>query len=592
VAIPDELIEEIRERTDIIQVIGENVQLKKAGVNWKGLCPFHQEKTPSFHVNPVRRSFYCFGCQKKGDVFNFVMELQGKSFFEVVRELAARAQILLPEKPESPEQRERRSERERLFELNKKVARFYRGHLDLGWRYLKSRGIGEQIAEQFQLGCAPNEWDALARFLEAEKVHVQLPQTLGLIAPRQSKGGYYDKFRNRLMCPVILPAGEVAGFSGRTLGADQPDVPKYMNSPESAVYRKSQLLFGLHAARPAFHKKGRALLVEGNFDVIAMHQAGFDETVAPLGTALTADQVEVLRRLSDSVVVCFDGDKAGRAAALRAIPLLMSAGVKAKVAKLPDGEDPDTLVRKQGPAALEKAIADARSLVDAFVDHLWFQTDADRSPETRAENLKEAAALVASVQDRALQITLTDHLASMFEVSRDSVRALINSGSPAPGRASQAAPPAPAQVVKTEPPPAAELKLFAILSDHPDLAEAADQLGIGSLLTDTRLRDMYLAARKGRSFLDAAPSDIRDLVAREVLSGSWSRVPNPRRSLEEAVRNLEVDRLLGEAERLSHAVKDAQRRGDATLVRELHLKHFETRKRAEELKRRPEEEPR
>jgi DNA primase len=591
--IPDELIEEIRERTDIIQVIGESVQLKKSGINWKGLCPFHQEKSPSFHVNPARHSFYCFGCQKKGDVYNFLMELHGKSFGEVVRELAARVQVVIPERPESPQDRERRSERERMFDVNRIAARFYRDRLEAGWKYLRSRGIGEQIAETFQLGCAPDDWDQLARHLEQEKVSIGLATQLGLIAPRKGGGGHYDKFRHRLMCPVILPAGEIAGFSGRTLGSD-PEIPKYTNSPESPIYRKSHLLFGLHAARPAFHKKGRAILVEGNFDVVAMHQAGFTETVAPLGTALTPEQVEVLRRLADTVLLCFDGDKAGRAAVLRAIPMLVTAGIESKVVRLPEGEDPDTLVRKGGPEALEKALGEARPVVDAFLDDIWFRTE--RSAEQRSAALKESAPLLASVSDPIRREVLIDQFSRALGVEARVVKMVIQSGSAAGPRATQtAAPPAgPPPAARLAPPPSMELKIFGILSDHPDLAEAADKLGIGSLLTDVRLRDMYLAARKGRSFLDAAAPDIRDLVAREVLSGQYVGVKDPRRLLAEAAQNLQVERLIDETQRLARAAEDAARRGDdAALVRELQLKKFETEKRAKELRaKRPEEEPR
>jgi DNA primase len=596
--IPDEVVGDIRDRIDIVAVIGEHVQLKKAGVNWKGLCPFHQEKTPSFHVNPPRRTFYCFGCQKKGDVFSFLMELGGKSFAEVVRELAGRAGVTIPERPMSPEEQARRSERGRLHDVNATAAAYYRSVLGdgrsgtNGRAYLEGRGIGPEVAAAFQLGLAPDAWDGLVRHLEQRKVPLEPALVVGLVARRSSGSGHYDRFRNRIMCPVILPGGEIAGFSGRTLAKDDPETPKYMNSPENPVYKKSQLLFGLNAARPSFARKGRAVLVEGNFDVVALHQAGFTETVAPLGTALTAEQVETLRRLAPSVVLCLDGDKAGRAAALRAIPLLVAAGVDARVAALPEKEDPDSFVRRHGAAALEELLGRAPSAIDHFLDEIWYRSD--RSAEARSAALHEAAPLITAVADEVKRDIVIQQFARALDVETRVVRMALKSGS----RTSELGPPAPdprpeARGPKAEaPPPPAELKLFAILADHPDLLPDAEHLGIRSLLTDARLRDMYSRRLSGQSFLDAAPQDISDHVARAVLSGAYAAVSSPRRTLLDAVRMLRSEQLELELARLHRAAKDANRRGDTTLERELTRKYVETRKHAEDLKRRPEEEPR
>ena len=588
--IPDEVVSEIRDRIDIVAVIGEHIQLKKAGVNWKGLCPFHQEKTPSFHVNPPRHTFYCFGCQKKGDVFAFLMEIGGKSFGEVVRELAGRVGVVIPERPMSPEEQARRSERSRLFDVNALAAAYYRGVLGdgrqgaAGRAYLEGRGIGAEVAAAFQLGLAPDGWDGLLRHFEQRRIPLEPALLLGLVARRSSGSGHYDKFRNRLMCPVILPAGEIAGFSGRTLANDDPETPKYLNSPENPIYKKSQLLFGLHAARPSFAKRGRAILVEGNFDVIALHQAGFTETVAPLGTALTAEQVESLRRLAPSVVLCLDGDKAGRAAALRAIPILVAAGVDARVVALPDKEDPDSFVRSRGAAALEDRVAHAPSAIDHFLEEIWYRSD--RSAEARAAALREAAPLIAALgADSIKRDIVIQQFARALDVESRVVRMAL-AARPAP------AAPTPAPAPAAPPPPSAELKVFAILADHPDLVAEADQLGIRSPLTDARLRDMYSRRLSGQSFLDAAPQDISDHVAREVLSGAYAAVPNPRRTLMDAVRMLRSEHMEQELARLHRAAKDANRRGDTTLERELTRKYVETRKHAEDLKRRPEEEPR
>jgi DNA primase len=587
--IPDEVVSEIRERADIVSIVGEHVQLKKSGINHKGLCPFHHEKTPSFHVNGARRTFYCFGCQKKGDVFSFLMELQGKSFTEVVREMAERAGVVIPERPASPEEQARRSERSRLLEVNAAAAAFYRGLLAdragaAARMYLAKRGIGDEVAATFQLGVAPDSWDSLAHHFEPRKGAIEAALQLGLIAVRQaSRGGHYDRFRNRVMCPVILPAGEVAGFSGRTLVEGDPETPKYLNSIESPVYKKSSLLFGLHAARPAFTRKGRAILVEGNFDVISLHQAGFPETVAPLGTALTAEQVEILRRMAHHVVLCLDGDKAGRAAALRAIPLLLAAGIEARVVALPDGDDPDSFVRKAGATALEEQVGKAKPAIDYLLDELWYRSD--QSADARAAVLREAGPLLAAVKEEAKREILIGQVALALDVDTRLVRRAMTQ---APDSVPVAAP-APGSVRAVPP---LELKLFAILADHPDLLAEAEHLGIRSLLTDARLRDMYLARLSGQSFLDAAPKDISDAVARELLSGAYAAVPNPRQTLVDAVRVLKRERLESELEQIVHDFKDAVRRGDTALARELSIRRIQTRNMAEDLKRRPEEEPR
>ncbi len=587
--IPDEVVSEIRERADIVALIGEHVQLKKSGTNHKGLCPFHHEKTPSFHVNGQRRSFYCFGCHKKGDVFGFLMEMQGKSFGEVVREVAERCGVVVPERPFSPEEQARRNERVRLHEVNAAAAAFFRAQLAdaragaLARAYLARRGIGDEVANVFQLGLAPDSWDALTLHLEARK-QTDAALNLGLLATRSSGRGLYDRFRNRVMCPVILPAGEVAGFSGRTLVDGESDTPKYLNSAESSLYRKSHILFGLHAARPAFARRGRALIVEGNFDVIALHQAGFPETVAPLGTALTPEQIEILRRMAPQVVLCLDGDKAGRAAALRAIPLLLAAGIDTRIVALPDGEDPDSFVRGQGAPALEDRVHRAQPAVDYFLEQIWFRTD--RSADARTAALREAAPLLGAVPDDVKREILVQQMALALGVDARIVRMAVA------GKIASTPSPAPEPVSTVSMPPTSELKIFAILSDHPDLVAESQDLGIHSLLTDARLRDMYSARLAGQSFLDAAPKEISDVVARELLAGAYASVPHPRRMLVEAVRMLKSERLDHELARIATAIKDADRRGEHDLVRELTIRKIQTRNMAEDLKRRPEEEPR
>ncbi|MCX5748576.1 MAG: DNA primase [Proteobacteria bacterium] len=382
--IPDDVINQIRDAVDIVAVIGQHVQLKKAGTSWKGLCPFHGEKTPSFNVTPLKKRFHCFGCQKGGDAIAFLMELEGRSFIEVAEQLAARYNIEVPKIEESPELRRARGERVAMLDLNKIATQFFRDTLAhpergvAGRAYLAKRGVAQAVTDKFQLGYAPAEWGALADHLVAKKADLQLAVRLGLVAPRQgARGGFYDRFRDRLVCPVIVPGGEVVGFSARLVGAPTPapdgsEPPKYVNSPESVVYKKSKLLFGLAQAREGMVQHKRVVLVEGNFDVITLHQAGFGEVVAPLGTALTIEQVMTLKRLSERIVLLYDGDRAGYKATMHALQMCVEADLEVLVASRPgnaksggagplaDGIDPDSLVAGGGAEQLRGAAGGSR----------------------------------------------------------------------------------------------------------------------------------------------------------------------------------------------------------------------------------------
>jgi DNA primase len=373
--IPDEIISEIRARADIVSVIGQHVQLKRAGRNWKGLCPFHGEKSPSFNVSPDKGFFYCFGCHKKGDVFTFVMELLGKSFLEAAETLAGQCGVVIPETTHNPEVARARGERATMLAINKLATQFFVETLAsprgaAGRAYLDTRAIGAEQRAAFQLGFAPADWHGLADFLKAKRADLEAAVKVGLIARQPKAGGYYDRFRERVVCPIVLPGNEVAGFSARLVAEAPKDSAvgaKYINSPESPVYKKSRLLFGLAQARDAMRLKGRAVLVEGNFDVISMHQAGFTETVAPLGTALTPEQVELLRRQTNEVILFYDGDRAGRAATRAALGLMLAAEVPVRIAwrsrgdgvRL-EGQDPTRSCAAgstSGPASITPATA-------------------------------------------------------------------------------------------------------------------------------------------------------------------------------------------------------------------------------------------
>ncbi len=590
--IPEEVIREIRDRSDIVAVIGQHVQLRKAGRNHKGLCPFHGEKTPSFNVNPERGFFYCFGCQKKGDVFTFVMEYEGKSFHEAAEQLARLAGVTIPEVEEPEEARRSRSERARMLEVNKLAARFYAELLRApagapGRTYLDRRGIGAEMIEAFQLGYAPGEWRSLTDQLRRHKAPVDAAVATGLLVPQQQRGPghFYDRFRDRLMCPVIVPGGEVVGFSGRLLESSQDTrrstlpqgsrsdpgggAAKYINSPESPIYKKSKLLFGLHRARDAFHRTGRAILVEGNFDVISLHQAGFAETVAPLGTALTDQQVDQLRRLTEKVILFYDGDKAGRAATLRALGVLLAAGLDVRIARLPAGDDPDSLVRRDGAAGLTAVLEHAKPAFDYFLQEVWGE-QAGTLGEARV--LEEAADLLARIEDQTkrelMARRIEGQLAARAGVDVATIRRALARGT-APDRRPQDGGPTPEArpAAPAAQPPDEELAILAILADHPDLIEIAEQKGTFSLLTDARLRDMYSAAREGRPMVSAISADLGPAAAR-VLSGDYSH-RDPARNLIDAIAVLEHVRTRHKLAELNRRLEMARRRDDADLVRQV-----------------------
>ncbi|RMH44269.1 MAG: DNA primase [Deltaproteobacteria bacterium] len=569
--IPDDARDEIRRKADIVAVIGQHVKLRKAGVNHVGLCPFHDEKTPSFSVNGEKGVYYCFGCGKKGDVFSFVMEFEGKSFVEAAQALAERFGVALQEVADSPARRRERSDKALLYDLNRLAARFFRDRLtdpQDGQRaraYLEARGIAPEVATRFGLGYAPASWDAFASVLRARGVPERLALAAGLVKRRRTGDGVYDAFRDRIMCPIVLPGGEVCGFSGRALESGDDAGPKYINSPESPVYKKSKLLFGLHRAREAFRATRRALVVEGNFDVIVLHQYGFEEAVAPLGTALTDAQVDTLRRLVDEVVLVYDGDRAGRAATLKALKLLVAAGVTTRIARIPLGEDPDSLVRAD-PAAFRQIIDRAQYGVEYFVHEVWAATQW-ASADSRAQAVAEAAEVIGAVPDETRRNLLVGELAAATGVDDRVVRRALTAAHR--GNAAQAAEIAKPRRSAHRPVPAAELEIIAILADHPTLLGTAEQLGVFSLLTDPTLRDMYSAQRKGQPILAALPEDGDPRVARQVLSGAYASLKNPESTLRAAVRRLEQCRIDSELRRLQQRAIEAGRRGDVDLQRKL-----------------------
>ncbi len=370
----DGIAAQVKEQADIVQVIGECVELKKAGVRYLGLCPFHGEKTPSFSVHPGQQFFHCFGCGASGDVYSFLMKYHNLDFPEALKDLARRYQIEIPERQQSAQEKEKERLRKAMFAVNEKVASIFRDYLLKSpkaagaRRYLEERQIPLQTQEQFKLGYAPSPdavgWDFLGSQLNREES--QIAESLGLLVKKEN-GGTYDRFRDRVLFPLFDRQGRTIGFGGRIVGEGQP---KYMNSPESLVFSKSNSLLGLYQQGDAIRRNQQAVLVEGNFDLVSLVVHGCANVVAPLGTALTVQQIKLLKRYADECVLLFDGDTAGVKAAMRSVPLFLSEQMAGKVALLPVGHDPDTFIREKGLVALEKLLAEALPLPEFTLSQL------------------------------------------------------------------------------------------------------------------------------------------------------------------------------------------------------------------------------
>ncbi len=359
-------VEQIKSKLDIVTVVGSYIKLEKAGANFKAKCPFHNEKTPSFFVSPDRGSYYCFGCQAKGDIFTFVQEFEGLDFVGALKVLAEKAGVELQKFD-----REEKSEKENMFSIMEQATFFYQKKLSEdkeAQKYLKSRGINEETIKDFRIGFAPDEWRELFDFLSAKKVSAPEMFAVGLIKKIENEEKYYDTFRGRIMFPIADSSGRIVAFSGRILVADDK-TPKYLNSPETALFNKSEILFGLDKAKKEIRQKDYSILVEGQMDLVMMHQIGIKNTVASSGTALSIEHLTKLRRLSSRIIMAYDGDVAGFSASDRSAKLALSLGMDLKIAQMPEGKDPADLA-KENPEELREILRKSKHVIDFLTNSL------------------------------------------------------------------------------------------------------------------------------------------------------------------------------------------------------------------------------
>ncbi|HJA11857.1 MAG TPA: DNA primase [Candidatus Mediterraneibacter merdipullorum] len=436
---PDELIEEIRARNDIVDVISGYVRLQKKGSSYFGLCPFHNEKSPSFSVSRQKQMYYCFGCGAGGNVYTFLMEYENYSFQEAVKALAERAGIQLPENDGSREDRARSDRKAVLFEINKKAAKYYYVQLKSergrrAYAYLKDRGLSDETVTAFGLGYSNGYSDDLYRYLKSQGYSEEQIRQAGLINTDEKKG-VYDKFWNRVIFPIMDVNSRVIGFGGRVMGDAKP---KYLNSPETEIFDKSRNLYGLNRARKS--RKPYLLLCEGYMDVISLHQAGFTNAVASLGTALTSGHASLIRRYAQEVYLTYDSDEAGTRAALRAVPILKEAGISAKVVRMDPYKDPDEFIKNLGAGAYEKRISEAKNGFMFGLEMLAKEYDM-ASPEGKTAFFREAAARLLTFEDELERNNYIEAVASAYRADAGSLKKLVAKAAVSAGMAKPVARP-------------------------------------------------------------------------------------------------------------------------------------------------------
>jgi DNA primase len=525
--IGQETLDRVRRDANIVEVVAQSVKLQKRGRSHVGLCPFHKEKTPSFHVNPERGFYHCFGCHASGDAIKFLQETEGLDFIEAVRQLAEQLGIDVIETASDAEQRQQSEARRRqqeLYEIGNRAAAFFERMLrehplkdaaeqELARRALVPTSPTDAVADAlqaFRVGYAPYGWDELAKFLREAGLSISAAEKVGLLSPRKSGSGYYDRFRHRLMFAVLDGQGRVIAFSGRAL--DEPPAErlralgyepstnseppaKYMNSPESPVYKKREAVFGLYQARQGLRGADRAVVVEGNFDVLSLHARGIKHVVAPLGTAFTAEQARAIRRFTQEITLLFDPDEAGRRAVRAARDVCREAGLTARVATLPPGVDPDELVRRGGVEQANRVLDSARPMIEYLIEELLDRRVAAEDAAIQAQRVQEAIELVSSESDptvRGLAETYADRLAAGMarglgygEIS--TVMALKRKLSSAVGGIQISGPPVP----RVQPPHRARsrdqreqvaLEILGALLDFPELFDTPEANEAASVL--------------------------------------------------------------------------------------------------------------
>jgi len=553
--------EQIRAASDIVDVIGSYIPLKKAGANFSALCPFHKEKTPSFNVNPGKQIFHCFGCHKGGDVFTFVKEYENIGFMDAVRRLAERAKIPL-EFENTPGAQESRHLKDQLLEIHEQLAQRWQGCLaneaagQLGRDYLARRGVSAEAIKLFRIGAAPDTWDDTVNWARSKKFDLATVEKAGLIIRKEETGNYYDRFRGRLMFPICDEQGRIVGFSGRVLSGDEKTA-KYVNSPETPIFTKSKIFFGLDKSKRAILDAGFAIICEGQLDLIACYTNGVQNMVAPQGTAFTDQHARILKRYTNEVVLCFDSDNAGQNAAVRALDHLLGAGLAIRVAVVPAPHDPDSFIKANGGEAFQKLIKGAEGFFDYHLNRLCATNDI-ASDRGRLAVLRAMAESVQKTGNVVLIDTYAQKTALRLGVSAESVRAEFKKTSvphAVPRETEEESFETAELAAQVERPSAIEFHLLKLLLLHDELARwTALHLDVNWIAHPSvrQIVDLRIIAQEHETwhnlaeFLGACESpEQRSLITEAVAEDR--KIPNPDTQLADVtlkLRNQYLDRQI------------------------------------------------
>ncbi|MCK8815947.1 DNA primase [Natroniella sulfidigena] len=418
----EEFIEQVRFSNNIIDIISEYIKLEQAGKSYRGLCPFHDERTPSFNVSSEEQLYYCFGCGAGGNIFNFVMEIEGLDFVEAVKFLAERAGLELPAQNLSPKMKQQKMKKKKLLQIHKLTAKFYNYLLTesdigaAGHRYLQQRGFNQEVIEQFKLGFAPDRWQGLYRFLRNKGYSDQILAESGLVISRKKSSGYYDRFRNRVIFTIFNHRNQVIGFGGRIL--ENCNQPKYLNSPETLLFDKSKNLYGLNSAKKEIKKQEEAIIVEGYTDVITAYQFGIKNVVASLGTALTKKQARLLKRYCQVVYIAYDSDTAGTKATLRGLDILKEVGLTVKVIDLPVDQDPDLFIKKAGKDGFESLKKEAKTLIEFKLDSI-LQRRIVSNIDDKVEVVNQVVRVLARIKNEVELLEYIKRIAQKLNITEE-----------------------------------------------------------------------------------------------------------------------------------------------------------------------------
>ena len=510
--IPQEIIEEIKGRVNIVDAVSEYVTLKKAGRNFVGFCPFHQEKTPSFTVNPEKQIFYCFGCGEGGNAISFIMKINNMTFPEAVRHLAAKTGVHIPEREMSATEKRQATEKEKIDRINMMAAHFFSDALmseggGNARTYLATRGMDDTVAQKFFLGYAPDEWRSLKRFFDGKKVPLNLAEKAGLLISRD-RGQPYDRFRGRLIFPIQDLNGHVIAFGGRALGSEEP---KYLNSPESPVYTKGKTLYGLYQTRDDIRRLDSVIIVEGYFDLLALWSVGITNVVATLGTALTKNQVQLLRRFTRNIILIFDPDEAGRHAVERGLNLFLGEQMQARVVTLPAEYDPADYARAFGGDRFRESVSGAVSMVDYYIDHI---IGGRETLEENIDSVMNSISFIEGIEDPIQRNLFIKRVSEKLGVDQALLKREVNRNARRkPSAPSREASPPRREKNRVDP---AEVTLMYIMMEFQDTIDVVAEKGIVTHLATPEFRAMgerLITLRQRNEIID--PQGIIDELSRD-----------------------------------------------------------------------------